>query len=434
MHSKIGFHLGPGGNKNGLGIWEHLANGQGIPFGFKAVDEYGPIYEAVQIGNQYQINNWLGFRYTKQRIGREVPNYHLNPVHDAESLAQTIIENLPVEFSKSVWIEAINEPRDENSPGDITYNNMNACDYLGAWCLAAAKYFNTRGYKFMGPAFNSGRPGRNGLPLSDAVAQYAQPNMLKYLAYCAVNPTMAGLAVHEYSWGRWEDGETPADWYPSLWGRFEAAIAAADLHGISRTFPIFVTEFGFDLYSAPTMPDVGTFLDDRNKMIARWPQLKFDASWTLQSGWGAVDNHVNSWLQYPINKQFSIGSQPAPTHSAFGGTLPMAITLPAKIKHTIHLLPQNTTLNELGEVTLMLHPTRSAFTYSADVAHAVLYAGTPDSKVVIWAGERWQGGIPAITKWFTDRGVTLSQIDYRNFGGGSTPVPFHFGRLKIITA
>jgi GH25 family lysozyme M1 (1,4-beta-N-acetylmuramidase) len=148
--------------------------------------------------------------------------------------------------------------------------------------------------------------------------------MLKYLRYCASNPEKAALALHEYSWSLWKDGQSAADWYPNLWGRFEAAIAAADLAGIPRTFHIFVTEFGFAHREAPAGSSAMAYLDERNRMTARWPQLKYDASWTLQSGWGKIDNHVNSWMQYDANKEFDEGTQPAKTHKAFGGTLPGA--------------------------------------------------------------------------------------------------------------
>ena len=75
---------------------------------------------------------------------------------------------------------------------------------------------------------------------------------------------------------------------------------------------------------------------------------------------------------------------------------------PVKIDHTIHLLPQDTTLPEIKQVTQELHPTRSAFTYSADAAHALMYAGNAKSTVVVWSGERWSGDIYA---WLKAKGV-----------------------------
>lgn len=320
-HSKIGFHLGPGGKKDGLGAWIQNSNQGGIPVGLKSADDYGPIFEAANIGLQYGVKNWLGFRFTvaSGRVSREVPNYHLDPLIDARNLAQEVIDKLPPEFNKSVWVELINEPRDENQPGDVMWGNLNACEYLGLWCLSAATYFNDRGYKFTGPSFNSGRPGRDGFPLSDAVTQYNQ--MLPYLRYCSDNPEWAALSLHEYSWDRWESGELPIDWYPQLWGRFEAAIAAADLAGIPRTFHIFVTEFGFDYRKAPRMPEVEPYLNDYNALIVRFPQVEMVASWSLQSNYGDVDQDVNTWFQY--DGVFNPGEQPAKTNELFGGTLPM---------------------------------------------------------------------------------------------------------------
>lgn len=325
--SKIGFHTGPGGNKKGIGDWERAANDAGVPFGMKAVDEYGPIHEAVTIGRERNVQNWLGFRLTHAsgKLSREVPDYNVDPALDAPNLCQELIDKLPPEFDQSVWLEVINEPRAENKEGDTMFNNMEACDYLGEWCLAAAKFMNDRGYKFAGPSFNSGEPGYVGKGLADAVTQYSQPGMLKYLRYCAENPAKAALSVHEYSWSLWQEGETAANWYPTLWGRFEAAIAAADLNGIPRTFPILVTEFGFAHNEAPEGHSVFAFLDARNRMTARFPQLKFDAAWTLQNYQNApIDNHVNSWMAYSILKNFDEGKQPAKTHEAFGGTLPGA--------------------------------------------------------------------------------------------------------------
>ncbi|MCA9897723.1 MAG: hypothetical protein KC433_06000, partial [Anaerolineales bacterium] len=93
----------------------------------------------------------------------------------------------------------------------------------------------------------------------------------------------------------------------------------------------------------------------------------------------------------------------------------MPVSQPSRIQHTIHLLPQNTSLAELDQVVTLLHPNRSAFTYSADAAHAVAHAGNDDSVVVCWAGERWNGDIFA---WLHERGI---RTEARNFDGSSVP-------------
>jgi len=164
----------------------------------KAVDEYGPIFEALHIGRENGVENWLGFRFTRAagKVSREVPDYDTDPKLDAPKLGQEVIDKLPPEFDQAVWLELINEPRAQNKGADTMFGNMNACDYLGEWCLAAAKFLNAKGYKFMGPSFNSGEPGFEGFPIEDAVVQHSQPGMLKFLRYCADNPDKAALSVH----------------------------------------------------------------------------------------------------------------------------------------------------------------------------------------------------------------------------------------------
>ena len=109
---------------------------------------------------------------------------------------------------------------------------------------------------------------------------------------------------------------------PRPLGRFEAAIAAADKASIPRSFQIFVTEWGFEYKSSPTYPSVSESLDWYNQQAARFQQLKFVAAWTLQAGYSPVDEQVITWVQYPIDRQFDPGQQPAKTHDLFGATLP----------------------------------------------------------------------------------------------------------------
>jgi len=92
------------------------------------------------------------------------------------------------------------------------------------------------------------------------------------------------------------------------------------------------------------------------------------------------------------------------------------VTVPNKIKHTIHLFPQDTTLAELVDTVTILHRTRSAFTYSHDAAHAIMYAGNPDSLVVLWEPQRWNMDI---ISYFANMGV---RFEVRKFFSGA-PVP-----------
>lgn len=99
------------------------------------------------------------------------------------------------------------------------------------------------------------------------------------------------------------------------------------------------------------------------------------------------------------------------------------VTPPSKIKHTIVLMPQDTTLAEQDEIAHELYPNRTGFTYSADLAHAVVYAGTSGSKVIIYGPERWQN---SIEDWMRERGITyeLRPMPIPPTGGGENDVVF----------
>ncbi len=115
--------------------------------------------------------------------------------------------------------------------------------------------------------------------------------------------------------------------------------------------------------------------------------------------WGA-DRAIFTWLH-----QRGIATQARSFNGAsVAGHIsqPGSRTQPLRIQHTIHLLPQDTTLPELKQITATLHPARSAFTYSADAAHALMFAGDDSSKVIVWSGERWSGDIFA---WLSQRGI-----------------------------
>ena len=72
----IGFHTASGGNKNGLGDWERALNAAGIPVFLKSADEYGVLHEALEVGEQYGVENNLIFRIVLPKPD-DVPKYHL---------------------------------------------------------------------------------------------------------------------------------------------------------------------------------------------------------------------------------------------------------------------------------------------------------------------------------------------------------------------
>ncbi|HSH02432.1 MAG TPA: NBR1-Ig-like domain-containing protein [Anaerolineae bacterium] len=319
--SIIGFHYAMGGNKQGIGEFMRRLNEKGIPFMMKGTDDAGVCKEGLDVGLKYGVVNWLIYRVSTmgQQDGHDydAPDYTLAPAEAAQKHWEITVAKWPPELDKAVvWMEPINEPRaklDEEGQ-DKQYNNMHPTDWLGWFMLEYAKIANKQGYKVCGPAFNSGEP--HVFKTND----YELPGMVAYLRYCAENREKAALAIHEYVWRRWRDNESWDDWYPSLFGRVEAAMIAADNNDIARDFYIFVTEWGFEHRSAPSWHDGEKHITAYNEWAARWPQIKGVATWTLQSGWGSVDNDVQTWIKplidYTINRDFDGGKQPAEPHES----------------------------------------------------------------------------------------------------------------------
>lgn len=322
--SIIGFHYSLGGNKTGITQFMERLNAAGIPFLMKGVDDAGVCFEAQQIGARFGVANHLIYRVStngqKNGIEYDVPDYTKPPKAAAQEHWVKTVAKWPPELDKTaVWMEPINEPRAKLSPDDVQYDDMPPVAWLGWFMLEYAKIANSYGYKVCGPSFNAGEPE------VFSVNDYAWPGMIAYMRYCAENPDKAGLSVHEYIWDMWQTHEWN-DFYPSHWGRVEAAIAAADNDGIPRTFPIFMTEWGFALDNAPRWEQAEPFITAYNQWAARWPQVKGVASWTLQMGWGNVSDDVQTWFaplaDYAVSRDFPAGAQPARTQGAFGGTLP----------------------------------------------------------------------------------------------------------------
>lgn len=325
MNSIIGFHYSSGGNKNGIGDFMERLNANGIPFLMKGVDDAGLCFEGQQKGAAHGVQNHLIYRVStagqSNGVQYDVPDYAQSPSSAAQEHFDKTAPKWPVELKKDVvWMEPINEPRAKLSDGDIQWNNMHPVDWLGFFMYEYAKIANAQGFKVCGPSFNAGEPE------VFSTNDYEQPGMLAYFQYCAANPTKAALSIHEYTWDRWQWGESWPDWYPQLWGRVEAAIAACDKHNISRSFSIFVTEWGFAYDNAPRWPECKPYLTSYNQWAARWPQVKGAAAWTLSGGWGDVSSDLQSWFDplsdYAVDTVFDPGPQPARTNTAFGGTLP----------------------------------------------------------------------------------------------------------------
>ncbi|MGD8807008.1 MAG: NBR1-Ig-like domain-containing protein [Chloroflexota bacterium] len=330
--SIIGFHYGPGGDdfKRGIGDFMRRLNEKGVPFFMKGADHAGICFEGQDWGEKNGVSNWLVYRTSTegQKDGNDydVPDYSKSPEEAAEAHWRITLAKWPKELKPDVvWMEPINEPRAKPDEEKGVFDDMNPVDWLGRFMLAYARIANNANpsFKVCGPSFNSGEPevfGPN---------EYELPGMLAYLRYCAANPDQAALSVHEYIWDRWEkEGESWQNWYPELWGRVEAAFAAARKHNIPLDFHVFVTEWGFSYADAPRWPECEPFLKQYDSWAARWPQVKGAAAWSLQGGQflGAAKD-LHTWIgpltDYILNNDFPRGPQPAEVHDRFGDTTPV---------------------------------------------------------------------------------------------------------------
>lgn len=314
-----GFEYGPGGNKNGSGDFIDRLTAAGAPQCFKGTDDAGLCYQAQETGHPDSV---LIYRVStagqNNGIQYDVPKYELSPANAAEQHFQVTAAKWPTELLPArVWMEPVNEIRAKPDPNKPNYNNMHPCDWIGNFMTDYAVLANANGFKVCGPAFNSGEP---------EPADYSQPGMLRWLAYCAENPDKAALSVHEYAF----DLLPYANSYPWKYGRFQAAIAAADLAGIPRTFRIFVTEFGWTLDTVPNWQTAETTILPYTQLSAKFPQLQAAAIWSLRSGWGGISDQLSAWIgedgnplaNWIISNQYPTAVQPQATAAEFGATLP----------------------------------------------------------------------------------------------------------------
>lgn len=327
-----GFEYGIGGNKNGTGAFAERLTAAGIPVCMKGTDDAGLCYQVQQTGHPDSV---LIYRTSTkgQNDGNDydVPQYHLPPSTAAQNHWQMTRVKWPPELLPArVWMEPVNEVRAKPDPDKPCWGDLHPVDWLGRFMVEFAQLANAQGFKVCGPAFNAGEPGDDGQPLSDAVTQYSQPGMLLWLAYCAEKPDKAALSAHEYT----QDLQPYANSYPHKLGRFQAAIAAADLAGVPRTFPIFITEWGWTYTKVPSWGTAVATIQAYSELSTRFPQLKAAAIWSLRVGWDDISNLLAAYVSqdnntqgnpladWIINNQIADTQQPQPTAPEFGGTLP----------------------------------------------------------------------------------------------------------------
>lgn len=314
-HFPVGIHAGPGGNLTGAGqpdgYWVQLAMSGKKPV-LKSVDNYGPIFEALNWCDKYGIEDPpFVFRLKSSVPGwnPDVPNWNLMPASAAVEHCSKTIAALPPEFDKRVWLELINEP-DKDS--DSAFPNKTPADFanwLGEFMLFCAIEMNSQGYRVTGPGYSSGEP---------EFADWLTKGWMDYLEYCANHYDEAAIALHEYAYTM--SLQAPQQPNPYMLGRFQDVHRVCDTHSIRRP-RIHITEFGWTYNNIPdpttAMHEIVTIV---TRLYGHYSNISHIAIWYSGMGFSKISNKVQKLFQpltnIALNWSMEIDGQlpvPSPT-------------------------------------------------------------------------------------------------------------------------
>lgn len=264
-HFPVGFHVGMGGNMNGIGQpdgYMPTLSDADEPFGLVSADNYGPIYE----GSEYPGENFLAYRDTQTH---ETPMYGTDPKVAALTAWQGIVASLPAEFNKDkVWVIIWNEPRKEAEWGD----------WMGETAWEMAQLTMDDGYKAAFFGYSSGTPDFD---------TWFTPGMVKFLRLAAQHPDKLAVALHEYSY----DLSDIMDGYPYKVGRFEFLHEACDEQQIGRP-TIIISEFGWTYNDIPDTQIALSHILEAADLYAVHNNILFATLWYLGGGYGGIADKV----------------------------------------------------------------------------------------------------------------------------------------------
>ena len=357
--NKVFFH-GPG---HGIGIMMRELNTAGVPFLIKSIDNEGFILEALQYTN---ANHTIIFRMTSPGDApNDIPNLSMPPLASALDHWHRVKNSLPSGIAANkerVWIEPTNEIGSSMRP-----------EWMGLFCYYLGKAALNDGYKVLIAGFNAGQPEPE---------QWAT-NYESFLTLCHRYPESVGVSLHE---GKLGDMTIPAwdtTYTPWLIGRYKFLFDACKILGIRNPTTV-ISEWAWHYNDMPNDNIAWADIEYLSEEYAKYPNILGCCLWNLDPTWmsgrlaGRMQPYIKKITDYSLSQRWPNPSPIEPDNCE-----------PNQINHTIHLIPQDTTLTELRELTERLHVTRSAFTYSHDIAHAVVFAGNSESTVVIYEPTRW---------------------------------------------
>jgi hypothetical protein len=302
--NKIGFHVGPGGNSQGLGDWERSLDSAGIPFCLKSADHYGPLFEAANLAKTSGLAHALAFRLTTRGqndgFDYDVPNYDLAPQEAAVRHWQRTLQKLPPEFDKSlVWLEPINEVDKGRS------------DWLGHFASEIGQLALDDGYKVALFGWSSGEP---------EPGDWETEGMQRFLRFCAAHPQQIAVSLHEYSY------KVDDIWFMRGFqiGRFQQLFQVCDKLQIARP-NVIITEWGWTYERVPDPDQAMKDIEAVGELYAQYPQLLGAAIWYLGGGFSAIANQAQRYIEpltgFTLNHRFEVEEVPDTVHVESPGGL-----------------------------------------------------------------------------------------------------------------
>ncbi|MDJ0757684.1 MAG: hypothetical protein QNJ45_29385 [Ardenticatenaceae bacterium] len=268
--AKIGFHVGGGGNRNGLGEWMQRLDEAGVPFFLKSVADAGPLFEAQNLVKTSGVPHVLVYRFSGDEY--DTPNYDLPPAQAAAEHWDRHMEVWPPELDPNiVWLETVNEIDKGRS------------EWLGQFALETAKLAERDGFKWAAFGWSSGEP---------EVADWQTPSMIEFLQLAGNNPERLAIALHEYSYITSEIGHQ----YPYKLGRFQQLFEICDAYGIPRP-TVLITEWGWEYQNIPDIDQAMTDIAWGNRLYASYPQVKGAAIWYLGPGYADIHNQTQKLIE-----------------------------------------------------------------------------------------------------------------------------------------
>jgi len=280
--SKIGFHLGPGGNPTGYVDWLTAVDAAGIPFFIKSVDDGGRLEPAVEIAKNSDVPHSILFRKSGLPY-YDVPDYLKDPAEAAEEhwdrhIAEFTATGLDKEY---VWLETINEV------------DKNKSEWLGEFAYETAQLALRDGYKWAAFGWSSGEP---------EPYHWESPSMLQFLTLAGQHPDQLAIALHEYSYVENDLGYI----YPWLVGRLQKLFEVCDKYGIPRP-TVFITEFGWTYNNLPSPDQALEQLEWTAWLYSAYPTVRGAAIWYL-GGWFNIENQTQALIapvtQYTLSNYF----------------------------------------------------------------------------------------------------------------------------------